>query len=51
MENKITEIGISKIKMLSIKKFNSKKTKLKKFLTQIKLKIKYKGIKLPLVAD
>ena len=33
LENKITEIGISKIKMPSIKKFSGKKAKLKKFLT------------------
>ena len=51
MENKIIKMGISKIKMPSIKRFNSKKAKLKGFLTQIKLKIRYKGIKLPIVAD
>ena len=33
LENKITEIGISKIKMPLIKRFSSKKTKLKGFLT------------------
>ena len=33
LENKITKIGISKIKIPSIKRFNSKKAKLKGFLT------------------
>ena len=33
LENKITKMGISKIKMPSIKKFSGKKTKLKGFLT------------------
>ena len=44
-------MGISKIKMPSIKRFNSKKAKLKRFLTQIKLKIRYKGVKLPIIVD
>ena len=51
LKNKITKIGISKIKMPLVKKFSSKKAKLKGFLTQIKLKIKYKRAKLPIVAD
>ena len=33
LENKITEIGISKVKMLSIKRFSDKKVKFKGFLT------------------
>ena len=33
LKNKITEIGIFKIKMPLIKKFSSKKAKLKGFLT------------------
>ena len=45
------ELGISKIKMPSIKRFSGEKAKLKGFLTQIKLKIRHKGIKLPIVAD
>ena len=32
LENKITEIGISKVKMLSVKRFSGKKAKLKGFL-------------------
>ena len=33
LKNKITEMGISKIKMLLIKRFSGKKAKLKGFLT------------------
>ena len=33
LENKIAEIGISKIKIPSIKKFSGKKAKFKEFLT------------------
>jgi hypothetical protein len=43
LENKINKIGISKIKIPSIKKFSEEKVKFKGFLTQIKLKIRYKG--------
>ena len=51
LENKIAELGISKVKMPSVERFSSKKAKFKGFLTQIKLKIRYKGIKLPIVVD
>ena len=44
-------MGISKVKMPLVKKFRSKKAKLKEFLTQIKLKIRHKGVKLPIVVD
>ena len=33
LENKITEMGIFKVKMLLVKKFSGKKAKLKGFLT------------------
>ena len=33
LENKITELSIFKVKMLSIKRFSGKKAKLKGFLT------------------
>ena len=33
LENKITEMGISKVKMLSVKRFSGEKAKLKGFLT------------------
>jgi hypothetical protein len=42
---------MSKVKTLSVKQFSGEKAKLKGFLTQIKLKIRHKGIKLPIVAD
>jgi hypothetical protein len=42
LNNKINSIGISKIKMLLIKRFSREKVKFKGFLTQIKLKIRYK---------
>jgi hypothetical protein len=43
LNNKINSIGISKVKIPSIKRFSRKKVKLKGFLTQIKLKIRHKG--------
>ena len=43
LNNKINSIGILKVKMPSIKRFSGEKVKLKGFLTQIKLKIRYKG--------
>jgi hypothetical protein len=51
LNNKINSIRIFKVKMPSIKRFSEKKVKLKGFLTQIKLKIRYKGQKLPIVVD
>ena len=51
LENKINEIEMSKVKMPLIKQFSREKAKLKGFLTQIKLKIRYKGVKLPIVID
>jgi hypothetical protein len=42
---------MSKVKMPSIKKFSKEKAKLKRFLTQIKLKIRHKGQKLPIIID
>ena len=44
-------MGMFKVNMLSVKRFSSKKAKFKGFLTQIKLKIRHKGVKLPIVAD
>jgi hypothetical protein len=51
LDNKINSIGIFKIKMPSVKQFSGEKSKLKGFLTQIKLKIRYKGMKLPIVIN
>ena len=44
-------MGITKIKMPLVERFNGEKAKLKGFLTQIKLKIRHEGVKLSLVAD
>jgi hypothetical protein len=43
LNDKINSIGILKVKMPLIERFSGKKVKLKGFLTQIKLKIRYKG--------
>jgi hypothetical protein len=51
LDDKINSIEIFKIKMPSVKQFNKEKVKLKGFLTQIKLKVRYKGIKLSIVID
>ena len=51
LDNKINSIGMSKVKMPLIERFSREKAKLKGFLTQMKLKIKYKGQKLPIVID
>ena len=37
--------------MLAIKYYSEEKTKLKRFLIQIKLKIRHKKVKLPIVID
>ena len=44
-------MGIFKVKMPSVERFSGKKAKLKGFLTQIKLKIRHKEVKLLIVAD
>jgi hypothetical protein len=51
LNNKINSIGMLKVKIPSIKQFSGEKAKLKGFLTQIKLKIRHKRQKLPIVAD
>lgn len=42
---------MQKIKMPSIKRYSGEKNKLKEFLTQIKLKLRYEGSKVPTLAD
>jgi thiazole synthase ThiGH ThiG subunit len=51
LNDKINSMGMSKVKMPLIKRFSGEKVKLKGFLTQIKLKIRYEGQKLPIVVD
>ena len=50
-QNRLNIIGITKVKMLAIKHYSGEKTKLKGFLTQIKLKIRHKKAKLPIIID
>ena len=42
LNNKFTKVGVQKIKMLTIEQFNRTKSKLKEFLTQIRLKLQSK---------
>jgi hypothetical protein len=51
LDDKINSIKMSKVKMPSVKRFSGEKLKLKGFLTQIKLKVRYKEMKLPIVID
>ena len=44
---RINNIGIIKLKMLAVKKFDGIKLKLKGFLAQIRLKLHNKGHKVP----
>ena len=44
-------MGIFKVKMPLVKRFSGEKVKFKGFLTQIKLKIRHKGVKLLIVVD
>ena len=51
MENRLNIMGITKVKILAIKYYSREKTKLKGFLMQIKLKIRYKKAKLLIVIN
>ena len=51
LESRLNIIGIIKVKILAIECYSGEKTKFKRFLTQIKLKIYYKGVKLSVVVD
>ena len=51
LKQRINKIGTSKIKMPFIKRYSGKKTKLKGFLIQIRLKIRNEGIKLLIIVD
>ena len=51
LENRLNKIGIIKVKILLVKRFKGEKSKLKKFFIYIKLKIRYKRVKLPIIAD
>ena len=51
LDNKVNEIGITKVKLLSIERFDSTRSKLKGFLLQIKFKITQKNIKIATPMD
>ena len=51
LKNRLNIIDIIKVKMPAIKYYSREKTKLKGFLTQIKLKIYYKEVKLLIVIN
>ena len=51
LNNRVSKIGMTKVKLLSIKCFDSTKSKLKGFLLQIKFKIIQKGLKIGILAD
>jgi len=51
LENKINKIGLAKVKILLIERFSGEKIEVKVFLIQIKLKLRYKGMKVFIVVD
>jgi len=51
LDNKVNEIGIAKVKLLSIKRFNSTRLKLKGFLLQIRFKIIQENIRIVIPMD
>ena len=46
LDNKVNEIRMTKVKLLSIKRFNSTRLKLKGFLLQMRFKIMQESIKI-----
>src|SRR6266576_3666382 len=49
--NKLKSIGTNAVKLLAVKRFNGTQIKLKGYLTQISLKLRYKGPKIATLAD
>src|SRR6266567_373236 len=49
--NKLNSIGINAVKLPAIKRFNGTWVKLKGYLIQISLKLRYKGPKIATLAD
>ena len=49
LKKQLNRQGYRAIKMLLVKQFLKKRYKLKKFLTQVKIKIVNKGVGLPIV--
>ena len=50
-DERLNNIGLIKVKMPLIKRFNGTKSKLKEFLMQIQMKVQSKGLKLLILAD
>src|SRR6266550_3162652 len=51
LDNKVNEIGITKVKLPSIERFDGTRSKLKGFLSQIKFKITQENIKITTPMD
>ena len=51
LDNKISEMGLSKVKLLSIKRFNGTRLKLKGFLLQMRFKVIQKKAKMGILMD
>ena len=51
LKAKIKDIRTIKVKMLLIERFNGVRNKLKGFLTEMRIKILYKGAKLSILSD
>ena len=51
MRNRIDNMGIARVKMPSIERFSGERSRLKGFLTQMKLKLHHEGEKLPTASD
>src|SRR6266702_784235 len=51
LDNKVNEIGITKVKLLSIEHFNGTRSKLKGFLLQMKFKVIQKSLKIGILMD
>src|SRR6266568_9292439 len=49
--NKLKSIGTNAVKLPAVKRFNKTRIKLKGYLTQISLKLRYKGPKIVTLAD
>src|SRR6266699_3183678 len=49
--NKLKSIGTNTVKLLVVKRFNGTKIKLKGYLIQILLKLRYKGPKIVILVD
>ncbi len=50
-ENKLNSIGTKKVKLIAVKQYNGTRIKLKGYLTQIALKLQYKGYRIATPPD